>query len=218
MIWILFLLTVSPMQEQLCEAHHLYELGRPNEALGQYREVAEQGESGELCYNLGACCLQLDETVWALYYFARGSRLVPSDKQLLAQADKARSELGLGPLPRSLPIGKREFLMVLAVISGLALLLGSAAIWSHRPALRRWTLSLLACGGLLYGGVIYAHLFAPAEGMMIRSSVVQRGGERVALVPAGTLVKVIRSGEELLIQTEQGDRGSVAPDSVQLLR
>jgi len=210
-IWIFLLFAAAPMQEQLLEAHALYESGELNGALEHYREVAQHAVCEELFYNLGACCVGLDEMAWAVYYFIKGGSE--------AEANIARAELGLDPLPRSLRAGPNSLALPMALLCALLLLLGSWAIWSKRRSLRRWTLSLLLLTGLLYAGMVWSHLFAPVQGVVVRSSAVRSsdGAERIAIAPAGSLIKVIQGGDQLLVVTEKGERGYLSSDVVQLL-
>lgn len=217
------LLASTSTQELLCEAHELYERGEAscqveerrqllNQALERYRTLALQGESRELYYNLGACCQQLNEMGWAVYYFQKGG--------FSFQVNHARAQLGLAPLPH--PFAFNRWLIGVAVASGLLLLVGSGAIWLRKRALLRWTLSLSLLVALGYGALVYLHSFAPPSGVIVRSSSVKEEpeGRRIALVPAGTLVKrvsFVKGGEWVVATTESGDRGYLPTNNVQII-
>lgn len=69
-----------------------YEATQYDEAIHQYRLLLQQGlESGPLFYNLGNCYLKKGQLGKALLNYERAKRLIPSDADLIANHQYARS-------------------------------------------------------------------------------------------------------------------------------
>ena len=74
------------------EGNQRYQAGDFDEALERYAQILDDGlESGELYYNIGNTYFKLGELGPAILYYERARRLMPSDGDLLANLELARS-------------------------------------------------------------------------------------------------------------------------------
>ena len=74
------------------EGNQRYQAGDFDGALERYAQILDDGlESGELYYNIGNTYFKLGELGPAVLYYERARRLMPSDGDLLANLELARS-------------------------------------------------------------------------------------------------------------------------------
>ena len=84
------------------EGNQRYQAGDFDGALERYAQILDDGlESGELYYNIGNTYFKLGELGPAILYYERARRLMPSDGDLLANLELARSLTAdeIAPLP-----------------------------------------------------------------------------------------------------------------------
>jgi tetratricopeptide (TPR) repeat protein len=75
-------------------ANALYAEARYDEAIVVYRSIIDDGfESGNLYYNLGNCYFKKDLLGKAILYYERAKRLIPRDRDLIANHDYAVSQV-----------------------------------------------------------------------------------------------------------------------------
>ena len=142
-------------QEQLFEeGNRLYQQEDYQGALDNYLRIREAGfESPDLYYNIGNAYFKTNELGRAILYYERARRLAPSDADILANLDLARSmgadeivplprfwlfRVGswwMNLLPRSLLIGLTAagYLMAAGAVVMLVLRSGAAS-WARRAA------------------------------------------------------------------------------------
>ena len=84
------------------EGNQRYQAGDFDGALERYAQILDDGlENGELYYNIGNTYFKLGELGPAILYYERARRLMPSDGDLLANLELARSLTAdeIAPLP-----------------------------------------------------------------------------------------------------------------------
>ncbi|MBF0521118.1 MAG: SH3 domain-containing protein [Nitrospirae bacterium] len=74
------------------QASALYVSGKYDEALKQYETLVKEGyESGNLYYNMGNCYIKKNNIGYAILYYEKAKRLIPSDTDLRANSEYAVS-------------------------------------------------------------------------------------------------------------------------------
>lgn len=72
----------------------LYEKGNYDEAILEYKRLAKKGlESGNFYYNIGNCYFKNGELGKAILNYAKAKRIIPGDKDLLANYEYAKSNI-----------------------------------------------------------------------------------------------------------------------------
>lgn len=61
-------------------------------ALQLYSQIAKQGESASVCYNIGCCYYRMDDMARSVLWFERAALLDPSDEDIRFNLDMARSK------------------------------------------------------------------------------------------------------------------------------
>ena len=137
-----------------------YEKGQFDQAIAQYTLLLDKGlESGPLYYDLGNCYLQRDQPGKAILYYERAKRFFPSDRDLLANYQYAKSRLRSGPEPSRAWYQKSvDDLFRWTSIDGVALLLSGIYIsflliliasW-YIPPVRRYMIHFLFVLGVIF--------------------------------------------------------------------
>jgi len=126
-----------------------YEKGQFDEAASQYVLLLDQGfESGPLYYNLGNCFFKKGALGRAILNYERAKKVVPPDRDLLANYEYTKSLVRGDPEPaRAWHQGSVDRLFQWTSVDGLALLLSgiytlllliSIASWYIQAARRYW--------------------------------------------------------------------------------
>lgn len=95
-------LAADPRVHLFEKAGLLYEKGQFEQALDLYGQILSMGyESGELHYNLGNCYFKLGRIGSAILFYEKARRLLPSDDDVQANLELARSKITdeITPMP-----------------------------------------------------------------------------------------------------------------------
>jgi tetratricopeptide (TPR) repeat protein len=75
----------ASLREAFRQGNGLYQAGRFDSALAVYEKVLDQGyENGPLYFNMGNCAYKLGRTGFAVLYYEKARRFMPSDEDLKA--------------------------------------------------------------------------------------------------------------------------------------
>jgi hypothetical protein len=75
----------ASLREAFRQGNGLYQAGRFDSALAVYEKVLDQGyENGPLYFNMGNCAYKLGRTGYAVLYYEKARRFMPSDEDLKA--------------------------------------------------------------------------------------------------------------------------------------
>ncbi len=222
------------------EGNRLYQQGDFDGALDSYLRVREAGfESAELYYNIGNAYFKVGDLGWAIVFYERARRLRPSDADVVANLELARSLTAdeIAPLPRFwlvravswwLNVFPRSILIVfvgasylVATGSVVVLIVGSGTIkvWTRRTALA----SAVAVGVL--GGTLGAReldIGRPEEAVVLAPEVAVQSAPsddpalQLFVIHEGTKVRVDRRADQWLeVVLEDGKVGWVQADVVE---
>jgi len=202
------------------EGNRLYQQEDYQGALDNYLRIREAGfESPGLYYNIGNAYFKANELGRAILYYERARRLAPSDADILANLELARS-LGtdeIVPLPRfwlfrvgswwmnlfprSLLIGLTAAGYLVAAGAVLVLVLRLGASWARRAAVAGGIMVLLLGATLAVretglGQARLAVVLAAEVG--VQSAPSDDPALQLFVIHEGTRVRVDRSSEEWL--------------------
>ena len=207
--------------ELFAEGNRLYQQEDYQGALDNYLHIREAGFEGpDLYYNIGNAYFKTDELGRAILFYERARRLAPTDADILANLELARS-LGadeivplprfwlfrvgswwMNLLPRSLLIGLTVagYLVAAAGVVALVLRLGAAA-WARRAAVAGGVLVLLLGTTLAVretglGQARHAIVLTAEVG--VQSAPSDDPALQLFVIHEGTRVRVDRRSEEWL--------------------
>ena len=223
------------------EGNQRYQAGDFDGALERYAQILDDGlESGELYYNIGNTYFKLGELGPAILYYERARRLMPSDGDLLANLELARSLTAdeIAPLPGFwlfraggwwvglVPLGALVWLVALAYLVAMTavilVILRPATVlaaWGRRLAIAGATVTLvlglnLAVRELGIGAAEEAVIMA--EETAVQSAPSDDSALQIFAVHEGTKVRTDRRSDVWIeIILEDGKVGWVRADQLE---
>jgi tetratricopeptide (TPR) repeat protein len=223
------------------EGNQLYQAGDFEAALERYAQILDDGlESGELYYNIGNTYFKLGELGPAILYYERARRLMPSDDDLLANLELARSLTvdQVAPLPgfwlfrvvgwwvALLPRSALGWLVALAYLTAMTAIVvvilrpGTAlAVWGRRLAITGATVTVvfglnLAVRELGVGAAEEAVIMV--EETEVQSAPSEDSALQIFAVHEGTKVRIDRRSDLWIeIVLEDGKVGWVRADQLE---
>ena len=223
------------------EGNQRYQAGDFDGALERYAQILDDGlESGELYYNIGNTYFKLGELGPAILYYERARRLMPSDGDLLANLELARSLTAdeIAPLPGFslfraggwwvglVPRGALVWLVALAYLVAMTavilVILRPATVlaaWGRRLAIAGATVTLvlglnLAVRELGIGAAEEAVIMA--EETAVQSAPSDDSALQIFAVHEGTKVRTDRRSDVWIeIILEDGKVGWVRADQLE---
>lgn len=223
------------------EGNQRYQAGDFDGALERYAQILDDGlESGELYYNIGNTYFKLGELGPAILYYERARRLMPSDGDLLANLELARSLTAdeIAPLPGFwlfraggwwvglVPRGALVWLVALAYLVAMTAVIlvilrpaTALAAWGRRLAIAGATVTLvlglnLAVRELGIGADEEAVIMA--EETAVQSAPSDDSALQIFAVHEGTKVRTDRRSDVWIeIILEDGKVGWVRADQLE---
>ena len=223
------------------EGNQRYQEGNFDGALDRYLRILDDGlESGELYYNIGNAYFKLGEIGPAILSYERARRLMPSDDDLLANLELARSLTAdeITPLPGFwlfrvvgwwvglLPLRALVWLVAVAYLAAMTAVIlvmlrpaTALAVWGRRIAITAAAVTVvfginLTARELGLGAAEQAVILA--EEAVVQSAPSDDAALQIFAVHEGTKVRVDRRSEEWVeIVLEDGKVGWVRTDELE---
>jgi tetratricopeptide (TPR) repeat protein len=215
------------------DGNQRYQEGDFDGALDHYLRILDDGlESGELYYNIGNAYFKLGKLGPAILSYERARRLIPSDDDLLANIELARSRTAdeITPLPNSLlfrivdwwvgllPLRALAWLVAVAYLVAMAAVIlvvlrpaTPLAVWGHRVAIAGTAVTVvfginLAARELGLGTAEQAIILA--EEAAVQSAPSDNETLQIFSIHEGTKVRIDRRSEDWIeVVLEDGKVG-----------
>lgn len=202
-----------------------------NNSLKSYLDYEDQYRpihgNGKLYYNIGNSYYRLGEYPLAILYYYKSLALMPGNRELRENLNKALEKQQL-PLAKEalLPVPTPEQFRILFGIGIIFMVLLYIFAWNPT---RKLKVGMVVFGVLylsLLGELLYSRYFEPLHGVLIRAaSVYKDAGKQYAKatpdpLPAGLKVDVLdvkEEGQWLKIMSPDGVLGYVHMDSIRIL-
>ncbi|MGD8698917.1 MAG: tetratricopeptide repeat protein [Gemmatimonadales bacterium] len=225
------------------DGNRLYQQGDYQAALDNYQRILDSGlESGALHYNIGNAYFKLGRLGEAMLHYERARRLIPSDEDVRANLELARSLTvdEVTPLPRFWLFRAIDWWVRLLPRGWLALLVGAGylvaiaglvvAVLKRGAAAARWGRSVASGAAvvtLIFGinlAVLELGIGQPQEAIILADEVPVQSAPsadralQVFTIHEGTKVRIDQRSEEWIeIVLEDGKVGWVRSEVLEVI-